>query len=133
MERVVKGTFSISARPMSFKDDFSSDCEIGAMFFEKEFFGDLQATSKVRMMSAGDPKTGSAGYVAIECLTGQLDGHGGSFYMQHYGVMDKGKDLLQIDIVPGTGTDGFKGIAGTCTISIVAGRHYYELKYWFEE
>lgn len=53
--------------------------------------------------------------------------------MQHYGLMDTGKDLLKIDIVPGTGTDGYKGIAGTCDISVVASQHYYELKYRFEE
>jgi len=96
---------------------------------DKRFEGDLVATSRGVMISAGDPGAGSAGYVAMERVAGQLAGRSGSFALQHDGTMAGGGQQLSIRIVPGSGTAGLAGISGTMAIRIEAGTHFYSLRY----
>jgi hypothetical protein len=56
------------------------------------------------MLGAGDPSSGNAGYVAVEQVTGTLQGHTGSFALQHIGVMEGGGYKLSVAVVPGSGT-----------------------------
>ena len=103
---------------------------VGRWTFEKTFSGDLVGSSRGQMLGAGDPATGSAGYVVIEMVQARLDGAAGGFALQHFGVMDAGALRQQIEIVPGTGLDDLVGIAGTFTITQDdAGGHRYELTY----
>ena len=81
------------------------------------------------MLSAGDPAKGSAGYVAIEHVTGTLNGHSGTFALQHFGSMDAGGFKLSVAVVPGSGTAELTGIAGTMTIVQAAGKHSYSFDY----
>lgn len=81
------------------------------------------------MLSAGDPKQGSAGYVAIEAVTGTLDGKHGSFALQHSGVMDQSGVRMTVTVVPGSGTGELKGISGTFTIHIDNGQHSYDFEH----
>ena len=61
---------------------------IGRFSINKKIHGDLEATTKGEMFTGGDPKQGVAGYVAIEIVTGTLDGKHGSFALQHFATMD---------------------------------------------
>jgi len=81
------------------------------------------------MLAAGEPSSGNAGYVAIEQVTGTLNGHTGSFALQHIGTMEGGSYKLSVVVVPGTGTGQLTGIAGTLTIIINAGKHSYTFDY----
>jgi hypothetical protein len=81
------------------------------------------------MLSAGNPAAGSAGYVAIEHVTGTLDGMSGSFALQHAGTMHAGASHLSISIVPGSGTEGLSGIQGKFKLDMIDNTHYYELEY----
>ncbi|MDQ3282696.1 MAG: DUF3224 domain-containing protein, partial [Acidobacteriota bacterium] len=72
---------------------------------------------------------GSAGYVAIERVTGTLHGRTGSFAMQHFGTMNRGEPSLNITIIPDSGTDQLTGISGRMNIIIAEGKHSYELDY----
>jgi hypothetical protein len=85
------------------------------------------------MFSAGDPRQGLAGYVAIETVTGTLAGKYGSFALQHMATMDKEGPKMNIVVVPGSGTGDLKGIAGTFTIHIDGGKHSYDLDYTLPE
>jgi hypothetical protein len=85
------------------------------------------------MFSGGDPKAGVAGYVAIEVVTGTLAGKHGSFALQHFATMDSGGPKMNVIIVPGSGTDGLKGIAGTFAIRIDGGKHFYDMGYTLPE
>lgn len=96
---------------------------------EKAFSGDLTGSGSGVMLSAGDPASGSAGYVAIETVTGQLAGRSGSFALQHSGVMGGGTQSLTITIVPGSGTGDLAGISGSMTIRNSGGQHGYALSY----
>jgi hypothetical protein len=123
------GPFEVKLAPLepAFKTD---DNSLGRMSIDKQFHGDLEATSKGEMLVGGDISKGSAGYVAIEKVSGTLHGHTGTFILQHNATMDHGKPNLNIVIVPGSGTAQLTGITGTMTINIAAGgKHTYDLSY----
>ena len=96
---------------------------------DKQIHGELEATSKGEMFSGGDPKQGVAGYVAIEVVTGILNGKSGSFALQHTATMDQRGPKMSVIIVPGLGTGELKGISGTFDIQIANGQHSYDLEY----
>jgi hypothetical protein len=119
------GTFTVSVKPLT-----PPPAEgLSRFSLDKEIHGDLEATSKGEMMGGGDYKQGTAGYVAIEMITGTLNGKHGSFALQHSSTRDQSGAKMNIIVVPGSGTDELKGIAGTFTIKIENGKHDYELDY----
>jgi hypothetical protein len=107
------------------------DPSVGRLAIDKQFRGDLEATSKGEMLAAGTDVKGSAGYVAIERVTGTLQGRTGSFALLHRGVMTRGQPELSIIVVPDSGTDQLIGLAGTMAINVVEGKHAYDFEYTF--
>jgi hypothetical protein len=99
------------------------------MSIDKKFTGSLTATSQGEMLSAMTPTQGSAGYVAIEQVIGELEGKKGSFVLQHFGLMDKGQDSLILKVVPDSGTDELAGLTGSMKIRIEQGIHHYDFEY----
>jgi hypothetical protein len=99
------------------------------MSIDKRFTGDLTATSQGEMLSAGTAVKGSAGYVAIEKVTGTLHGREGSFTLQHSATMNRGTPSLSITVVPDSGTGAFAGLAGTMQIIIENKQHSYIFDY----
>src|ERR1041384_4581391 len=97
--------------------------------FTKTFVGDLQATSGVEMLSAGTPTQGSAVYVALERVSGQLAGREGSFVLTHWGVMNRGQPPLRLEVAPDSGTGGLAGLSGSVQIDIRDGQHFYSFEY----
>jgi hypothetical protein len=119
------GTFTVNVQPLT-----PSPAEgLSRFSIDKQMHGDLEATSKGEMFSGGDPKRGVAGYVAIEVVTGSLNGKHGSFALQHMASMDESGRKMSIMIVPGSGTGELKGISGTFDIQIANGQHSYDLEY----
>ena len=120
-----RGTFTVNVQPLT-----PAPAEgLSRFSIDKQIHGDLEGTTKGEMFSGGDPKQGAAGYVAIEVVTGTLQGKHGSFALQQMATMDSNGSKITITIVPGSGTGELKGIAGTFTIQIAEGRHSYELEY----
>jgi hypothetical protein len=120
------GTFEVKIAPLTpYNQD---DKTLGRFSIDKQFHGDLEATSKGEMLSAGSP-SGSGGYVAIERVTGKLNGHSGSFVLQHNATMESGKPHMNIIVVPGSGSGELAGIAGKMDITIEAGKHSYVFEY----
>jgi hypothetical protein len=99
------------------------------MSIDKRFHGDLEATSKGEMLMAGTAVEGSAGYVAIEIVSGTLQGRSGTFVLQHSGTMTRGAPQLTITVVPDSGTGQLLGLAGRMTIIIAGGKHSYDFEY----
>jgi Protein of unknown function (DUF3224) len=121
------GPFEVKLAP---QDDKSGDPLLARMTIDKQFQGDLEATSKGQMLSAGTAVKGSAGYVALEKVTGTLQGRSGSFILQHSATMTRGAPQLSIAVVPDSGTGQLAGIAGKMTINIAAGgKHSYDFEY----
>jgi len=130
MSVVAKGSFTVEMEPQS-KAATTDGVGLGRMSLDKRFEGDLVGTSKGEMLTALTPVKGSAGYVAIERVTGTLRGRSGSFVFQHSGSMDRGAQQLSIKVVPDSGTGELAGISGTFKLNIVDGKHYYEFEYSF--
>jgi hypothetical protein len=99
------------------------------MSLDKQFHGDLDATSKGQMLAASTDVKDSAGYVAMESVIGTLQGHKGTFALQHSGTMTRGTLQLSITVVPDSGTGELVGLAGKMTINIVDGKHSYDFEY----
>lgn len=112
------------------QDDNSGDPLLNRMTLDKQYHGDLEATGKGQMLSAGTEVKGSAGYVAIEKVTGSLKGRIGTFVLQHTGTMTRNVPQLDIAVVPDSGTGELKGLSGKMTINIAAdGKHSYDFEY----
>jgi hypothetical protein len=103
------------------------------MSINKQFHGALEATSKGEMLSVLTEVEGSAGYVAMERVSGTLDGRSGTFVLQHSGTMTRGKPEMTVTVVPDSGTGQLVGVAGKMTVKIVGGQHFYELDYTLPE
>ena len=128
MSTVAKGTFTVQMKPQA-EPAAAGGVSLGRMSLDKTFEGDLVGTGKGEMLTALTAQQGSAGYVAIERVTGRLGGQDGSFVMQHSGTMDRGAQQLAIVIVPDSGTGGLAGIRGVFRLRIEGGKHVYELEY----
>lgn len=119
------GTFTVKVQPLT-----PAPAEgLGRFSIDKMIEGDLEGTTKGEMFSGGDPKQGAAGYVAIEMVTGTLNGKKGSFALQHSATMDANGLNMKVIVVPGSGTGQLKGIAGTFNIRIENGQHFYDFDY----
>ena len=125
MPTTARGSFTVEMKPQG-PPAAEDGVSLGRMSLEKRFEGDLVATGRGEMLTALTPVQGSAGYVAIERVTGTLQGRSGSFVFQHSGTMDRGAQQLSITVVPGSGTGALEGLAGTFRLTIVEGRHLYE-------
>jgi hypothetical protein len=124
------GSFEVSLQPLP-NTEVTADNQFGRLLLNKTFSGDLTATARGQMLSAMTTVKGSAGYVAIDHVTGELDGHKGSFVLQHSGSMNRGAQSLSIMVVPDSGTGELGGISGTLSINIIDGKHFYDFIYSF--
>lgn len=129
----VAGEFDVKLQPMDFYAKGTDGINFGRMSIDKTFFGALEATSKGEMLSAMTPTKSSAGYVAIEQVSGSLSGKSGSFVLQHFGTMHRGKDKLVLEVVPDSGSGELTGLSGSMVIRVEGGKHLYEFEYEFSE
>lgn len=129
----VSGEFQVKLQPMEFHAKGAEGINFGRMSIDKTFLGALEATSKGEMLSAMTTTQGSAGYVAIEQVIGSLDGKKGSFVLQHFGTMNRGKDSLILEVVPDSGSSELSGLSGKMLIKIENGKHLYEFEYEIPE
>jgi hypothetical protein len=124
----VRGSFAVRITPQT-PDAFADGATLGRMTIEKQFHGDLVATSKGQMLTAMTAEKGSAGYVAIERVTGKLHGRSGAFTLQHFGSMNRGRPDLKVVVVADSGTEELVGLSGTMTIIVADGKHSYDFEY----
>ena len=122
------GTFEVKLLPLP-SDGDAQDATLGRVSIDKQFHGDLEGTSKGQMLTAGTSVKGSAGYVAIERISGTLNGRSGSFILQHSGTMARGAPQLTITVVPDSGTGQLEGLTGKMMIKIDDGKHSYDFEY----
>jgi hypothetical protein len=126
------GPFEVTLAPLA--PAWAGDpAPLARMSIDKQFTGDLSATSQGEMLSGSGSVKGSAGYVAIEKVTGALHGREGTFMLQHTGTMNRGVPSLSITVIPDSGTDALAGLTGTMQIIIEGKRHSYIFDYSFAE
>jgi len=127
MSKKVTGEFEVKVTPVA--DNKVEGGSLGRMSLDKQFKGALSATGKGEMLTAMTATKGSAGYVAVEHVSGSLDGRAGGFMLQHTGTMAAGSQQLSITVVPDSGTGELAGIEGRMGIRIAEGKHFYDFDY----
>ncbi len=131
MAQIAEGTFDVHSTPQP--ADETAGATPNRLLMAKRYHGDLEATAAGQMLSVLTEVEGSAGYVAIERVSGTLGGRRGAFALQHYGLMARGATQLTITVVPDSGTDELAGLYGQMEIRIEDGTHFYTLEYAFGE
>jgi hypothetical protein len=126
-----KGGFKVTmnSEPLS---EVAATTTVARMSLDKQYDGDLQGTGKGEMLAFRSSTQGSAGYVAMEVVTGSLHGRSGSFVLQHSSTMTRGEPLQSVTVVPDSGTDGLTGLKGSLVIIVGDGKHRYEFEYSLE-
>lgn len=119
----ITGSFDVKLTPQAAAPGIEA-AKLGRQTLDKQFHGDLNARSLGEMLAAGTEVKGSAGYVAIERVTGTLMGKRGSFVLMHMGVMNRGQTQLTVQVVPDSGTDELTGLTGQMGIQIDNGHRY---------
>jgi hypothetical protein len=122
------GTFEVKLTPRA-QDEESESSSVGRLSISKQFHGDLEGTSIGQMLAVSTSVEGSAGYVAMEQVSGTLHGKRGTFALQHSGTMDRGAPQLSVAVVPDSGTEGLTGLSGRMSIEIADGKHSYLFEY----
>ncbi|HJX29037.1 MAG TPA: DUF3224 domain-containing protein [Thermoanaerobaculia bacterium] len=125
------GAFEVKLTPQAAGE--GDDSNLGRMTIDKQFHGDLEATGKGQMLTAMTEVQGSAGYVAVERVSGTLQGRKGTFVLQHNGIMNRGEPQLSITVVPDSGTGQLVGLSGKMSIKIAEGKHSYDFEYTLPE
>ena len=125
------GPFDVKVTPQPTSD--KSETPLGRYTLDKQYHGDLEATGTGEMLTAGTPVKGSGAYVAIEKVSGSLQGRSGSFVLQHTGTMTNNQPQLTVTVVPDFGTGQLAGISGKMTINMAAGKHSYDFEYTLPE
>ena len=123
------GSFEVKLTPAPLAGTTTDDSGLMRMSIDKAFSGELEATSRGEMLSAGTEVKGSAGYVALERVTGTLSGRTGSFVLQHSGMRNRGTPELRVTVVPDSGTGELIGLSGEMTIDAADGKHSYQFDF----
>lgn len=131
MSTHVSGLFDVKMSPQAAAEQ--DEASIGRMLIDKQFHGELEASSKGQMLAHMTSTPSSAGYVAMEKVTGTLQARKGSFVLQHSGTMNRGNASLILNVVPDSGSDDLAGLSGSMTITITDGKHYYGFEYSLPE
>ena len=125
------GTFVVKITPAE-PPTLAKEAGFGCMTVDKTFSGDLEGTSKGEMLTGGTESTGAMAYVALERVTGKLNGRSGSFLLMHNASMlksDPKSGVMQVVVVPHSGSGEFTGLTGSLNIVIEGGKHSYDLEY----
>jgi hypothetical protein len=126
MTNHAKGTFEVKMTPL---EDKTLEAGIGRMNDDKQLHGDIEGTGKSQMLYAYGDKKESGAYVAIEKISGTLNGRKGTFILYHAGSMTAAGQEMNIYVVPDSGTDELTGISGKFNIIITDGKHSYDFEY----
>ena len=126
---MISGKFDLIMKPLDTYATGVDGVKLGRMSIDKIFLGGLSAVSKGEMLNALATVEGSAGYVAVEQVTGELEGKKGIFVLQHYGLMGGRGRHLTLEVVPDSGSGELKGLTGKMDIRIEDGQHYYDFEY----
>lgn len=127
------GEFNVQLQPLDPHATGQQGVVLGRMSINKTFSGDLVGSSAGEMLTVFTAVEGSAGYVAVEYVTGTLHGRSGAFALQHYGVMHQGTNKLMLEVVPASGGGELATLSGQMTLHNEGGLHFYEFDYTLDQ
>ena len=129
MKNVANARFTIKSwdeKPYSEGEDLP---KLTRAAVAKTFVGDISGDGHVEylMMYRSD---GSATFVGLERIVGQVAGKSGSFVLQRTGVFENGTAKESYFVVPGSGTGDLRGLRGEGTSAVGHGiEHPLALNY----
>ena len=123
-----RGTFDVKLTPQGEADKYDG-ATTARMTADKQYHGDLEGTGQGEMLSALSDVKGSGSYVAIERISGTLNGRKGTFVLGHRSRVTRGAQQLEIDVVPDSGTGELAGITGRRRSRFTEGKHEYDFEY----
>jgi len=126
MSKEIQGPFTVAMNPSDSSFDHPG---MARMILDKSYSGPLSGKSKGEMLSVRTEVESSAGYVAMERFSGELEGKNGSFVLQHFGMMTKNEQRLILEVVPDSGEGDLKGISGKMEINRGEKGHSYRFHY----
>ena len=133
MSQRVNGAFDVKVTPQKPDTQVARAANLGRLTIDKRYHGELEAIAKGEMLATQTEVKGSAGYVALERVTGTLQGRNGSFVLQHNATMTRGTPELAITVVPDSGTGELRGLSGRMRIATAPdGGHSYEFDFKIE-
>src|SRR5579862_2904490 len=105
MSQRAAGSFDVKVTPQKPDTQIARAASLSRLTIDKRFHGDLEGISKGEMLAIqSEDVKGSAGYVAMERVTGKLKGRSGSFVLQHSATMTRGTAAASVTVVPDSGT-----------------------------
>jgi hypothetical protein len=123
---IAEGNFDVRLAPQGCHD--AVPAELGRLGIDKDFRGDLVGTSQGEMLAVNDADAGMAVYVALEKVDAEIAGRSGTFWLAHRGTIHGESSLLEVTVVPGSGTGELVGLTGAMTID-PANNHAYTFDY----
>ncbi len=124
------GTFEVKVVPQSPDSEPAKAAGGMRLSLDKTFRGALEATGQGEMLANNAGTSGEGAYVAMEKVSGTLDGRTGSFFLVHRALMRGGQpEEWTVTAVPGSGTGALAGIEGSMRIRVEGKQHYYDFEY----
>lgn len=123
------GTFQVSVKPAD-ASEIGKAAGLGRMTIDKVWSGAIEGTSKGEMTTSAVGATML--YVALETMNVTVNGKSGTFVFAHKATMnstDPKSGVMDIAVVPDTGTGELKGIEGSLQIVIDKSGHSYDFSY----
>jgi len=125
-----RGIFEVAVLPQSPDNPPARGAALARLSLDKRYSGPLDAVGQGEMLAEGGGARRNGAYVAMERVTGKLDGHAGSFVLVHRSLMRDGEPQeWTVVVVPGSGTGDLEGLEGTLRITREQGLHYYDFEY----
>jgi len=124
------GNFDVKIVPQAPDNEPARASGLMRLSLDKQFHGALDGASRGEMLAARDATQKNGAYVALESFSGTLDGCTGGFALVHRALLrDSESREWTVAIVPGSGSGALAGIEGAMRITVVDGRHEYDLDY----
>ena len=125
------GTFEVKIAPAE-ASEIGKEAGLGRMTIDKVWTGDIDGISKGEMLTGITAETGSMAYTAVERVTVKVGGRAGTFYFVHRATMmkaDPSSAVLEVTVVPNSGTGELAGLTGSLKIDMSGGGHRYDFAY----
>jgi hypothetical protein len=116
-------TFEIKSWDEKPYDEIGGGAKLTRASVTKAFHGDIEGEGRVEylMVYRGD---GTASFVGLERVLGQVGSRSGSFVLQHNGTFEGGVAKATYVVVPGSGTGDLRGLRGEGSFASGHAQHY---------
>ena len=117
------GTFEVKTWDEKPYDESGGGAKLTRARVTKSFHGDIEGEGTLEYLMAYR-EDGSASFVGLERVVGQVGGRSGSFVLQHGGTFEGGMAKATWFVVRGSGTGDLRGLRGEGGFAAAHQQHY---------